>query len=74
MSHRLLTQCAFRVKSSTVERSDNEKTFGLRQISCVNLVRVTRVSAVKFGPRCFKFFGQFEANPLKHLKASMPCL
>ena len=74
MSQRLLTRSAFRVKSSTVERSDNEKTFGLRQISCVNLVRVTRVSAVKFGPRCFKFFGQFEANPHKHLKASMPCL
>ena len=74
MSQRLLTQCAFRVKSSTLKRSDNEKTFSLRQISCVNLVRVTRVSAVKFRPRRFKFFGQSEANPLNHLKASMPCL
>ena len=46
MSQRLLTQCAFREKSPTVKRSDNEKTFGLRQISCVNLIRVNRVSAV----------------------------
>jgi len=64
MSQRLLNQCAFRVKSSTVRRPDNEETLGLRQMSCVNLVRVTLVSAVKFRPRRFKFFGQSEPVPL----------
>ena len=39
-----------------------------------NLFLVTRVSAVKFRPRRFNFFGQSGAKALKHLKASMPCL